>query len=139
MADERRVDVGGGREAVVKPELKERPALGPVTAIVKLAAPWWPGRPRKKMIAFIDGLVAAFRVRARDETDLEVTEAGSRVVVRRRLAGGGSEVRLERESRTHATFYCDRRELENLSGLGILAGARVIKPLKKRETAKEGS
>ncbi|UCH78404.1 MAG: hypothetical protein JSU81_00205 [Candidatus Coatesbacteria bacterium] len=128
MDREKKVTLGPGREAVVKPELEARPPLEPVVAAVRLVAPWWPGAQRRKTIQFLDALLAAFRVRARDEPDLEVVEEGARVVVRRTLGEGRTEVRYERESRTRGTFYCDHRELENLYALGILKGARVYRP-----------
>jgi hypothetical protein len=77
---------------------------------------------------FMDGLVAAFRIRVADEADLTLTEEGSRVVVRRKLAGGHYEVRFERDGRARGTLHCDRRELENLHALGVLAGAKVYRP-----------
>lgn len=128
MKEEKKIDIGAGREAVLKPELEQRPSLEPVVAVVRIAAPWWPGGARRRIIKFLDGLVAAFRIRAQDESDLTITEAGRRVVVRRWLEGGRYEVRLERESRARGTLHCDRRELANLHALGILAGAKIIRP-----------
>jgi hypothetical protein len=126
--EEKKVGLGAGREAVLKPELEERPPLGPIVAAVRIVAPWWPGAGRRKTIKFLDGLVAAFRIRARDEAGLTVTEDGDRVVVRREVAEGRYETRFERDRRTRGTLYCDRRELENLGALGILAKAEVIRP-----------
>lgn len=126
MAEERQLDVGAGRRALLKPELEERPALGTVVAIVRIAAPWWPGAARRKTIRFLDGLVAAFRIRARDEPELTVTGEGARVVVRRKLERGRDEVRFERDGRARGMLYCDRRELENLHALGILDRAKVV-------------
>jgi hypothetical protein len=126
MAEEKKVDVGGGRQAVLKPELDERPSLGPVVAVVRVAASWWRRTARRKTIMFLDGLVAAFRIRARDEAGLTVTGDGTRVVVRRKLEHGRDEVRFERDGRASGTLYCDRRELENLHALGILDRAKVV-------------
>jgi hypothetical protein len=128
MNREKKVKLGSGREAVLKPELAARPPLEPVVAAVRLVAPWWPGARRRKTIQFLDALLAAFRVRARDEPELEIVEEGERVVVRRTLGEGRTELRYERESRTRGTFYCDHRELENLYALGILKGAAVYRP-----------
>jgi hypothetical protein len=128
MTEGKKIDVGGGRQAVLKPELEERPELGPIIAIVRIAAPWWPGAARRKTVRFLDALVAAFRIRARDEPELKVTAGGSRVVVRRELPGGRAEVRFERDGRGRAVLYCDRRELDNLHALGLLARAKVILP-----------
>jgi hypothetical protein len=130
MAEEKTLDAGAGRRAVLKPELEQRPPLGPVVAVVRFSAPWWRGAARRRVVKFLDGLVAAFRIRARDEADLTVTEEGGRVVVRRRLEGGRDEVRLERDGRARGTLHCDRRELENLHALGVLAGAKVFRPEK---------
>jgi len=130
MAEEKTLDAGAGRQAVLKPELKERPPLGTVVAVVRFAAPWWRGAVRRKIAKFLDGLIAAFRIRARDEPDLTIIEEGHKVVVRRRLGGGRGEVRLERGGRARGTLYCDQRELENLYALGILAGAEVFRPEK---------
>lgn len=126
MAEERQIDVGAGRQAVLKPELETRPALGPVVAVVRIAAPWWPGAGRRKTIKFLDGLVAAFRIRARDEPELLITGEGKRVVVRRKLEGGRDEVRFERDGTARGVLYCDRRELENLQALGILDRAKIV-------------
>lgn len=130
MAEERTLDAGAGRQAVLKPELEHRPPLGPVVAVVRFSAPWWRGTARRRVAKFLDGLVAAFRIRARDEDGLTVIEEGRRVVVRRRLGGGRDEVRLERDGRARGTLHCDRRELENLHALGVLAGAKVFRPQK---------
>lgn len=132
MKEEKKIDIGAGREAVLKPELGQRPPLEAVVAVVHIAAPWWPGGARRRIIKFLDGLVAAFRIRAQDESDLTITEAGRRVVVRRWLEDGRYEVRLERESRARGTLHCDHRELANLHALGVLAGAKVVRP-KPRE------
>jgi len=126
MAEEKQIDVGAGRQAVLKPELEARPVLGPVVAVVRIAARWWPGSGRRKTVRFLDGLVAAFRIRARDETELVITGDGDRVVVRRKLGGGRDEVRFERDGRARGVLYCDRRELENLHALGILGRAKVV-------------
>jgi hypothetical protein len=126
MPEEKQIDLGAGRQAVLKPELEKRPVLGPVVAVVRIAAPWWPGAGRRKTIQFLDGLVAAFRIRARDETELRITGEGDRVVVRRELEGGRDEVRFERDGRARGVLYCDRRELENLHALGILERAKVF-------------
>ena len=134
MADEKQVDVGAGRQAVLKPELEERPALGPVVAVVRISTPWWAGGARRRTIQFLDGLVAAFRIRARDEPDLTVTGEGGRVVVRRELEDGRGEVRFERDGRARGVLYCDRRELANLHALGVLDRAKVI----LRESEKHG-
>jgi len=128
MTEEKTLDAGAGRQAVLKPELEQRPPLGRVVAVVRFAAPWWRGSARRKIAKFLDGLVAAFRIRARDEADLTVTEEGSRVVVRRKLAGGRGEVRLERDGRARGTLHCDHRELENLHAMGVLTGAKVFRP-----------
>ncbi len=127
--EEKKIDIGAGREVILKPELAERPALGPAIAEVRLKAPWWPGKSRRKIIALIDGLVAAFRLRARGEPEVTISGKGDRVVVRRRRENGSDEIRLARESRTRATLYCDRRELENLYALGVLARAKVVSRL----------
>lgn len=121
----------------MKPELEERPPLGPVVAVVRFAAPWWRGVARRRIAKFLDGLTAAFRIRARNEPELTVTEEGNRVVVRRRLEDGRAEVRLERDGRARGTLYCDRRELENLYALGVVAGAKVYRP-EKKEKEKRG-
>ena len=126
--EEKTVNAGAGRRAVLKPELVERPPLGPVVAVVRFSAPWWRPATRRRVTKFLDGLVAAFRIRAVDEADLTLTEEGSRVVVRRRLAGGHGEVRFERDGRASGTLHCDRRELENLHALGVLAGAKMFRP-----------
>lgn len=126
MAEEKQIDIGAGRQAVLKPQLEERPALGPVVAIVRMATPWWAGRARRKTVQFLDGLVAAFRIRARDEPELLITGEGDRVVVRREFDDGRSEVRFERDGRARGVLYCDRRELENLHALGVLDRAKVI-------------
>jgi hypothetical protein len=126
MPDDKQIDLGAGRQAVLKPELEARPALGPVVAVVRIAAPWWPGAGRRKTIRFLDGLVAAFRIRARDESELKITGEGDRVVVRRELEGGRDEVRFERDGRARGVLYCDRRELENLHALGVLDRAKVV-------------
>lgn len=130
MTEEKKIDVGAGRQAVLKPQLEERPPLGPVVAVVRFATPWWRGAAWRKITKFLDGLVAAFRIRARDEADLTVTEGGGRVVVRRQLGDGRLEVRFERDGRARGTLHCDRRELENLHALGILAGAKIYRPQK---------
>ena len=135
MAKEKKLGAGAGRQAILKPELEERPPLGPVVAVVRFAAPWWRGATRRRIGKFLDGLVAAFRIRARDEPDLTVTEEGNRVVVRRRLDDGRTEVCLERDGRARGTLYCDRRELENLYALGIVAGAKVFRPEKVEKKA----
>ena len=119
----------------MKPQLEDRPPLGPVVVVVRFAAPWWRVAARRRVAKFLDGLAAAFRIRARDEPDLTVTEEGNRVVVRRRLENGRTEVRLERDGRARGTLYCDRRELENLYALGIVAGARVYRPEKEEKGA----
>lgn len=126
------VTLSRDREAVLVPELEERPPLGPIVAIVKIRAPWWPGAKRKNTIAFLDGLVAAFRIRARDELDLRIVAEGTRVVVRRLLPSGEQEVRFERANKKEAVLYCDRRELDNLHALGLLDGARVTLPAKAK-------
>jgi hypothetical protein len=126
MADEKQIDVGAGRQAVLKPELEERPALGPVVAIVRIATSWWAGSARRKTVRFLDGLVAAFRIRARDEPNLTVTGEGARIVVRREFDDGRSEVRFERDGRARGVLYCDRRELANLHALGVLDRAKVV-------------
>jgi len=128
MVREKKVKLGSGREAVLKPELAARPLLGPVVAAVRLVAPWWPGPRRRKTIQFLDALLAAFRLRAADEPELEIVGEGARVVVRRTMGEGRTEVRFERESRSRGTLYCDHRELENLYALGILKGAAVYRP-----------
>lgn len=135
MVNEKKLDAGAGRQAILKPELEERPPLGPVVAVVRFAAPWWRGAARRRFGKFLDGLVAAFRIRARDEPDLTVTEEGNRVVIRRRLDDGRTEVRLERDGRGRGTLYCDRRELENLYVLGIVAGAKVYRSKKMEKEA----
>ncbi len=112
----------------MKPELGERPPLGAIVAVISFGAPWWRLRARRKLAKFFDGLVAAFRIRARSEPELTVVGEGGRVVVRRRLKDGRDEVRLERDGRARGTLYCDRRELENLYALGILAGAKIFRP-----------
>lgn len=134
MVEEKQLDVGAGRQAILKPELEERPAFGPVVAVVRIAAPWWPGAARRKTVQFLDGLVAAFRIRARDEPELIITGEGARVVVRRKLEGGRDEVRFERDGRARGVLYCDRRELENLHALGVLDRAKVV----LREGEKQG-
>ncbi len=135
MKEEKKLDAGAGRQAILKPELEERPPLGPVVAVVRFEAPWWRGAVRRRIGKFLDGLVAAFRIRARDERDLAVTEEGNRVVVRRRLEDGRTEVRLERDGRARGTLYCDRREMENLYALGVVAGAKVYRPEKVEKKA----
>lgn len=128
MEEEKKIDVGAGRQAILKPKLEERPPLGAVVAVVRFRAPWWRGAARRKITKFLDGLVAAFRIRARDEAGLSIAEEGNRVVVRRHLEAGRVEVRLERDGRARGTLHCDRRELENLHALGILAGAKIFRP-----------
>lgn len=128
MEKDKRVKINDGREALLQPELAERPPLGPPVAEVRFRAPWWPGRTRARVIAFLDALVAAFRIRACDEKDLVVLAEGNRVVVRRTLPDGSCEVRLEREGKGRALLRCDRRELDNLYHLGILAKAEVAWP-----------
>jgi hypothetical protein len=128
MTEDKILEVGPGRQAILKPELEERPPLGTVVAVVRFAAPWWRAAARRKLAKFFDGLVAAFRVRARTEPELSIVGEGRRVVVRRRLKDGRDEVRLERDGRARGTLYCDRRELENLYALGVLAGAEVFRP-----------
>jgi hypothetical protein len=130
MVEEKKIKVGVGRQAILKPQLNERPPLGPVVAVVRFATPWWRGAARRTIIKFLDGLVAAYRIRARDELDLTITQEGNRVVVRRRLNEGRVEVRFERDGRARGTLHCDHRELENLHALGILAGAKVYRPTK---------
>jgi hypothetical protein len=135
MVEEKVLRTGPGRQAILKPELKERPPIGAVVAVIRFAAPWWRVAARRKLAKFFDGLVAAFRVRARSEPELTVVGEGGRVVVRRRLKDGRDEVRLERDGRARGTLYCDRRELENLYALGVLAGAKIFRP---EAAAKEG-
>lgn len=135
MTREKKIDVGAGRQAVLKPQLEERPPLGPVVAVVRFATPWWRGAARRRITKFLDGLVTAFRIRTREEPDLTITEEGSRVVVRRELEEGRFEVRFERDGRARGTLHCDRRELENLHALGILAGAKIYRP---KKVANEG-
>jgi len=132
MAQEKTIDVGPGKQAVLKPELAERPPLGPVVAVVHVEAPRWPGRKRRQTVKFLDGLVAAYRIRARDEKDIAVVGEKNRVVVRRRLAEGVDEIRFERTARGRAILYCDRRELENLYAVGILKQARVVWPNREK-------
>jgi len=136
MTGEKIVDAGGGRQAVLKPTLAERPALGPVVAAVVIKAPWWPGPARRRVVVLLDAVAGAFRLRARDEKDLDVLGERNKVVVRRRLPNGETELRFERRSRGWATFYCDRRELENLYALGILKQARVVWPDKNERGIK---
>lgn len=128
MVEEKVLETGPGRQAILKPELEERPPLGPVVAVIRFAAPWWRAGARRKLAKFFDGLVAAFRIRGRNEPELKIVGEGRRVVVRRRLKDGRDEVRFERDGRARGTLYCDRRELENLYALGILAGAKVFRP-----------
>ena len=134
MAEEKSVRVGPDKEVLIKPALAERPALGPAVAEVRITAPWWPGRERRNVIRFLDALATAFRIRARDEADINVVGEGNRVVVRRRLPGGGDEVRFEREGKRHAVLFCDRRELENLYALGLLTKAQVAWPGRNAKT-----
>ncbi len=136
MTEEKVVDVGPGTQAVIKPELNRRPPLGAVVAMVYIEAPWWPGSNRRRTVAFLDALVGAFRLRARDEADLAVLGEKNKVVVRRRLPDGIDELRFEREARGRAKLYCDRRELENLYALGILKHAKVIWPDKNERGVK---
>jgi hypothetical protein len=130
LPDAKKIKIGR-REVEVRPELGERPPLGPVVAEVRINVPWWRWRAYRRTTAFMNALVAAFRIRARDEADLTVNGDGDRVVVRRRFADGSDEVRFAREGPARATLYCDRRELENLHALGLLAKAQVAWPKKQ--------
>lgn len=132
MGERKTIKLNSGREAVLQADLAERPALGAVVAVVHLKGPWWPSRRRWRLVKFLDGLVAAFRIRARDEADLSVVGKGKRVVVRRRLPDGSTELRFERSGAAKAILYCDRRELENLYALGVLKEAKVYWPNKSQ-------
>lgn len=106
----------------IRAELEERPPLGPVVAVVHVKAPLYPPKERKATKEFIRALLAAYRVRAATEPDLEVVEDEERAIVTRRTADG-TEIRFQKVSASKAFIHCDERELENLRALGLLASA----------------
>lgn len=116
-----------GRKIEIKPELDERPVMEPVVAEVHLNAPFYPPSQRKAMKQFIQSLLAAYRVRAANESDLMIIEDGEQTIVIRTLPDVEDEVRFRRLSPSKAIMYCDERELENLRVLGVLDRARVKK------------
>jgi len=117
-----------GRRIEIQPELDERPPMEAIVAEVHLNAPFYPPSQRKAMKHFIQSLLAAYRLRAADETELMIIEDWDQSVVLRMLKDEEDEIRFRRISPSKAIMYCDDRELENLHALGILDRARVKKP-----------
>ncbi len=115
------------RKIEIKAELDERPPMEAVIAEVHLNAPFYPPARRKAMKQFIQSLLAAYRLRAMDETELMIVEDGEQTVVIKTHKNEDDEIRFRRISPSKAIMYCDERELENLRVLGVLDRVRVKK------------
>ena len=110
----------------VEPTLTERPKMTEVVQAVDVIVPQYPRKAREKTLDFLSAVEGAYLLRAKDEAEVVARREPGGLVVERLLGKGGRELRYRRHSRERATIYCDARELENLTALGL------VKDMEKR-------
>jgi len=104
----------------VEPTLTERPKMGPVVEAVQVVVPQHPRKTRQKTLEFLSAVEGAYLIRAKDERDVVARRESGGLLVERILESGERELRYQRQSLERATIFCDARELENLTMLGLV-------------------
>jgi hypothetical protein len=104
----------------IEPTLTERPKMTKVLQAVDVIVPQYPKKARQKALDFLAAVEGAYLLRAKDEAEVVAHREQGGLVVERLLGKGERELRYRRHNRERATIYCDARELENLTALGLI-------------------
>jgi hypothetical protein len=114
-----------GKKVEMIPALEQRPPLEDVIRVVEVVPPK-DKREAAKVVEFLQGIEAAWHIRAKDDPTLEIIEEKANLAVVRTKPDGGKELRYVRMKGPGATLYVDARELANLIALGLVQDVPVV-------------
>ena len=114
-----------GKKIEMIPRLDERPPLEDVIRMVEVIPPR-DKHEAAKVVEFLRGIEAAWRIRAKDDKTLEIVEEKENLAVVRTKPDGSRELRYVRMKGPHATLYVDTTELANLIALGLVQDVPVV-------------
>jgi hypothetical protein len=114
-----------GKNIEMIPALDARPPLEDVVRIVEVIPPK-DKQEAAKVMQFLQGIEAAWHIRAKDDPALEIIEEKENLAVVRTKPNGSKELRYVRTKGPRATLYVDATELANLITLGLVQDVPVV-------------